>query len=176
MQPRLNNDDGQPVTANYVIKDQSQNHSYNLSGAVTKNMTHGFSFKGGFNYGVSKSLVEPSSTAGSSWAGTFQGIVNDPNNPQLAYSQNSPGKRVFFAANYTKQYFSWGATTFSVFYDGHTNGSPTSYIFASDANGDRPDQRPDLHPEGHLGDELQAADGERRRPTPPPIRPPRSNS
>ena len=36
-------------------------------------MTHGFSFKGGFNYGVSKSLVEPSSTAGSSWAGTFQG-------------------------------------------------------------------------------------------------------
>jgi hypothetical protein len=79
--------------------------------------------------------VEPSSTAGSSWAGTFQGIVNDPNNPALAYSANSPGKRVFFAANYTKAWAGWGATTFSVFYDGHTNGN-TSYIFASDANGD----------------------------------------
>jgi archaellum component FlaG (FlaF/FlaG flagellin family) len=132
---KINNARGNQVTANYVIKNQSQNHSQNISGAVTKNMTHGFSFKGGFNYGVSRSLVEPSSTAGSSWAGTFQGIVNDPNNPALAYSQNSPGKRVFLAANYSKQYFSWGSTTFSVFYDGHTNGN-TSYIFASDANQD----------------------------------------
>src|SRR5262245_19813658 len=132
---RLNNAPGNQITANYVIKNQDQNRSWNLSGAVTKNMTHGFSMKGGFNYGVSKSVVEPSSTAGSSWAGVFQGIVNDPNNPALAYSQNSPGKRVFFAANYTAQYFSWGATTLSVFYDGHTNGN-TSYIFASDANGD----------------------------------------
>ena len=65
-------------------------------------------------------------------------IVNDPNNPALAYSQNSPGKRVFFAASYNKQYFSWGSTTVSVFYDGHTQrGSvPTSYIFSADANGD----------------------------------------
>src|SRR5262245_4039033 len=132
---RLNNTRGNAVTANYVIKNQNQNRSQNISGAITKNMTHGFSFRGGFNYGVSRSLVEPSSTAGSSWAGVFQGIVNDPNNPALAYSQNSPGKRVFFAANYTAQYFSWGATTLSVFYDGHTNGN-TSYIFASDANGD----------------------------------------
>jgi hypothetical protein len=132
---RLNNAPGNQITANYVIKNQSQNRSQNISGAVTKNMTHGFSFKGGFNYGVSKSLVEPSSTAGSSWAGTFQGIVNDPNNPALAYSQNSPGKRVFLAASYSAQYFGWGATTFSAFYDGHTNGN-TSYIFASDANGD----------------------------------------
>ena len=51
------------VTAAYVIKNQSENRSWNISGALTKNMTHGFSFKGGFNFGVSKSLVEPSSTA-----------------------------------------------------------------------------------------------------------------
>ena len=132
---RLNNTRGNAVTANYVIKNQNQNRSQNISGSLTKNMTHGFSFKGGFNYGVSRSLVEPSSTAGSSWAGTFQGIVNDPNNPALAYSSNSPGKRVFFTASYSKQYFGFGQTGFSVFYDGHTNGN-TSYIFASDANGD----------------------------------------
>jgi hypothetical protein len=63
------------------------------------------------------------------------GIVSDPNNPPLAYSTNSPGKRIFAAVNYTASYFSWGATTFSVFYDGHTNGN-TTYVFSSDANGD----------------------------------------
>src|SRR6185503_1674487 len=47
---RLNNTRGNAVTANYVIKNQSQNRSWNLSGAITKNMTNGFMFKGGFNY------------------------------------------------------------------------------------------------------------------------------
>jgi hypothetical protein len=131
---RLNNLPGKNITAAYVIKNQSQNRSQNISGALSKVLTHGFSFKGGFNYGVSKSMVEPSSTAGSSW-GSGNPIVSDPNNPALAYSTNSPGKRIFLAANYTAQYFGFGATTFSVFYDGHTNGN-TSYIFSGDANGD----------------------------------------
>ena len=65
--------------------------------------TLGFSLTGGFNYGVSRSLVEPSSTAGTSWGGTFPGIVADPNNPALAYSANSPGKRVFFTASTGEQ-------------------------------------------------------------------------
>ena len=104
---RLNNARGNAVTANYVIKNQSQNRSWNISGAITKNMTHGFSFKGGFNYGVSRSLVEPSSTAGSRGAATTA-IVTDPNNPALAYSANSPGKRVFVVASYTAQYFGLG--------------------------------------------------------------------
>jgi archaellum component FlaG (FlaF/FlaG flagellin family) len=131
---KINNLPGKNITAAYVIKNQSQNRSQNISGSLTKNMTHGFSFKGGFNYGVSRSMVEPSSTAGSSW-GSGNPIVNDPNNPGLAYSANSPGKRIFLAANYTKQYFGFGGTTFSVFYDGHTNGN-TSYVFSGDANGD----------------------------------------
>jgi hypothetical protein len=131
---RLNNTPGNQVTAAYVIKNQSENWSQNISGALTKNLTHGFSFKGGFNYGISKSMVEPSSTAGTSW-GSGNPIVFDPNNPGLGYSANSPGKRIFLAANYTGQYFGFGATTFSVFYDGHTNGN-TSYVFSADANGD----------------------------------------
>jgi hypothetical protein len=131
---KINNLPGKNITAAYVIKNQSQNRSSNISGALSKAMTHGFSFKGGFNYGVSKSMVEPSSTAGSSW-GSANPIVNDPNNPALAYSANSPGKRIFLAANYTAEYFGFGATTFSVFYDGHTNGN-TSYVFSGDANGD----------------------------------------
>jgi carboxypeptidase family protein len=131
---RLNNAVGNQITANYVIMNQSNNRSWNMSGALTKNLTRGFSMKGGFNYGISRSMVEPSSTAGSSW-GSANPIVFDPNNPALAFSSNSPGKRIFLAANYTAEYFKFGSTTFSVFYDGRTNGN-TSYVFSGDANGD----------------------------------------
>jgi hypothetical protein len=134
---RLNNTRGNQITANYVIKNQDRNRSWNISAALTKPMQHGLSFKGGFNYGVSRSLVEPSSTAGSSW-GSANPIVLDPNNPPLAYSVNSPGKRVFFQANYSRQYFGWGATTVSVFYDAHPPAPNfnASYVFSGDANGD----------------------------------------
>ena len=136
---RLNNARGNQVTANYVIKNASQNRSWNISASVSKPATHGFAFSGGFNYGVSKSLVEPSSTASSSW-GSANPIVNDPNNPALAYSVNSPGKRVFLQASYSRQYFHWGATTVSMFYDARPNiinfATNASYVFSGDANGD----------------------------------------
>jgi Carboxypeptidase regulatory-like domain len=144
---RLNNAVGNSVTAAYVIKNASQNRSWDIAGSVAKTMSHGLAFKGGYHYGVSKSLVEPSSTAGSSW-GSNNPITFDPNNPALAYSQNSPGKRVFLQASYSRQYLSFGSTTFSLFYEAHPNWLPvpgtssgqtsanTSYIFSGDANGD----------------------------------------
>ena len=70
-------------------------------------------------------------------------IVNDPNNPALAISSNSPGKRFFLASTYSHQYFGWGATTISAFYDAHPNipnpalnTANASYVFSGDANGD----------------------------------------
>ncbi|MEI6669978.1 MAG: carboxypeptidase regulatory-like domain-containing protein, partial [Acidobacteriota bacterium] len=131
---RVNNSPGKNITAAYVIKSQNQNYSWNMSGAVTKSLDHGLSFKTGFNYGVARSLVEPSSTAGSGW-GSGNPIPANPNNPPLGYSFNSPGKRIFAAVNYSAHYFGWGATTVSIFYDGRTNGN-TSYVFSGDANGD----------------------------------------
>jgi hypothetical protein len=131
---RLNNAVGNQVTNAFVIKNTNQNRSWNIAGSLSKAMTHGLSFRGGVTYGVSKSIIEPASTASSSW-GSGNPITFDPNNPGLGYSQNSPGKRVFLQASYSHQYFGWGATTVSAFYDGHTNGN-TSYVFAGDANGD----------------------------------------
>ena len=144
---RLNNAVGNSVTANYVIKNQNQNHSWNIAGSLSKTLSHGFSARGGYSYGVSRSVVEPSSTAGSSW-GSANPIVFDANNPPLAYSQNSPRGRVFLQTTYSHQYFSWGSTTVSAFYEGHPTynlipGTSTgqtsangSYIFSGDANGD----------------------------------------
>ena len=131
---RLNNAPGNQITAAYVIKSQSQNRSYNLSGSLSKTLQNGCAAKAGYNYGVSKSLVEPSSTAGSSW-GSANPIVYDPNNPALAYSQNSPGHRFFLQTSYSKRYLGFGATTVSLYYENRTIGN-TSYIFSGDANGD----------------------------------------
>ena len=131
---RLNNAVGNSVTAAYVLKNSNDNHSWNISGALSKPTTHGFSAKFGFNYGVSRSLVEPSSTAGTS-CGVARIQCLGSEQPPLAYSTNSPGKRVFLQASHSKQHFHFGATTVSMFYDGHTNGN-TSFVFAGDANGD----------------------------------------
>ena len=138
---RLNNAVGNQVTAAYVIKNSNKNYSWNVSGSLAKTVSHGFAFRGGYSYGVSKSLVEPSSTASSSW-GSANPIVSDPNNPALATSLNSPGKRVFLQASYSHEYFHFGGTTISAFYDAHPNipagvfGPNTSYVFSGDANGD----------------------------------------
>ncbi len=131
---RLNNATGNQITAAYVIKNQSQNRSWNYSASLAKTLSSGFAAKSGFSYGVSKSLVEPSSTAGSSW-GSANPIRFDPNNPDLTYSTNSPGKRFFLQTNYSRQYFGFGATTLSVYFETRNNGN-SSYIFSGDANGD----------------------------------------
>jgi Carboxypeptidase regulatory-like domain len=138
---RLNNATGNQVTAAYIIKNSSQNNSWNWSASLAKQVSHGFMFRTGYNYSVSKSLVEPSSTAGSSW-GSANPIVTDPNNPPLANSQNSPGSRYFLQVNYSRRYFGWGATTVSVFSELKHNvpvgffGPNYSYVFSGDANGD----------------------------------------
>jgi hypothetical protein len=136
---RLNNAVGNQVTNAYVIKNSNQNRSWNIASSVSKPMSHGLSLSGGYSYGDSRSLVEPSSTAGSSW-GSANPIVFDPNNPALARSVNAQGNRVFLSATYTRSYFSWGATTVSVFYSAspaiNNFSTGNSYVFSGDANGD----------------------------------------
>ena len=130
---RLNNATGNQVTNAFVIKNTDKNRSWNVAVSLAKPMTAGFSFKGAYSYGVSRGVVEPGSTVSSTFA--FNPIVMGPNNATLAYSTNSPGHRGFVSASYSRQYFGFGATTVSVFWDTHTNGN-TSYVFAGDPNGD----------------------------------------
>ena len=136
---RINNAVGNQVTAAYVIANQNQNRSWNIATSVTKPMTHGLSLTGGYSYGASWSLVEPSSTASSSW-GAANPITFDPNNPALARSANAAGNRVFLSASYTHQYFGWGGTTVSMFYSASPSinnfSTGNSYVFSGDANGD----------------------------------------
>jgi len=115
------------------MKNQNVGRSWNVDASLERPFDNGLFIKAAYNYGVAKNTIDPGSIASGSWNGNFQS--GDPNNPGLAYSQNSPGHRFFIATSYRKEYFSFGATTLSVFYDAHTNGN-TSITFAGDMNGD----------------------------------------
>lgn len=130
---RINNAVGNQVTAAYVLQNQDVGRSYTASATLMKTLHNGLALRGGYSYGLSKDTHDPGSTAATNWTSNYQS--NDPNNPGLSYSTNSPGNRVFVSATYTKQYFGLGSTTVALFYDGHPNGN-TSYTFSSDANGD----------------------------------------
>lgn len=119
-----------------VLKNQSVGSSWNIAGTLSKTLAAGFSFRGAYSYSEAKNTVDPGSIAFGSWAGNQH--AGDPNNPGIAFSQPfgaSLGHRVFVLASYTREYFSMGATSVSLFWEGRTNGN-TSYVFATDMNGD----------------------------------------
>ena len=130
---RINNAAGNVVARNIVMKNQNIGRAWNISGSLERPFSNGLFVKTAYNYGVAKNTIDPGSIASGSWNGNP--ISNDPNNPGISFSQNSPGHRFFIATSYRKEYFSFGATTLSLFFDAHTNGN-TSYIYAGDLNGD----------------------------------------
>jgi hypothetical protein len=126
---RINNN----ISAAYVISNINTGYSTNISASLTKQFSNGFFAKAAYSQGVSKNSFDPGSTASSNWGGNA--MANDPNNPGVQYSAYSPGKRLFLALSYRKEYFKFGATTLSTFTQGATQGN-TSYTFSADANGD----------------------------------------
>ncbi len=135
---RINAEPGNIVTNAYVIKNQDVGRSWIASGSLSKTLASGLSLKGAYSYGRSRNTVDAGSTASGTW--TTIANVTGPNTPGLAYSQNSPGHRAFVNASYTKQYFGFGATTISAFWEARTNtvnfATAASYVFAGDMNGD----------------------------------------
>jgi hypothetical protein len=130
---RINNATGNQITQAIVLTNESGSYSYMLAASVVKPLSHGFQMKAAYSYGVSKTTVDPGSTALTSWGSNP--VPNDPNNPPLSYSATSPGHRFFLSASYTKRYFGFGATSVAAFFDAHTSGN-NSYVFSTDANSD----------------------------------------
>jgi len=130
---RLNNTTGNQITQAIVLQNQDIGRSWNFAATLARPFSKGLQVKGAYSYGESRNVIDPGSIASGSFTGNQ--IVNDPNNPALAFSGNSPGHRFFIQASYTKQYFNFGATTVSMFYETRTYGN-TSYVFSGDANGD----------------------------------------
>ncbi len=115
-----------------VLKNQDIGRNWNVTGSLKKAFGSGF-VQAAYNYGEAENTVD----AGSVAAGSFTGnaISGDPNNPGVSFSSNSPGHRFFLTANYRKEYFGFGATGISLFFDSRTIAN-TSYVFSGDLNGD----------------------------------------
>jgi outer membrane receptor protein involved in Fe transport len=120
------------VTNATVLGNQNEGYSWHASAALQKNFRQGM-LKAAYSYGQSKNTVDPGSIAFGSWTGNA--ISADPNRPSVAYSNQFPGHRVFLTGTYRTEYLKFGATTFSFFWQGFTNGVE-SYRYAADLNGD----------------------------------------
>jgi hypothetical protein len=120
------------VTDNVVLGNQNEGYSWHASASLQRRFRQGF-LKAAYSYGESKNMVDPGSIASGSWTGNA--IAYDPNNPAVAYSNQFPGHRVFLTGSYRFEYLKFGATTFSFFWQGFTNGV-ASYTFGDDVNND----------------------------------------
>jgi hypothetical protein len=116
-----------------VLKNQNEGHSWNISGALTRTFSRGFFVKSAYSYGESKNTVDPGSIAFGSW--TANAMSGDPNTPPVAFSSNTPGHRFFVAGTFMRDFFRFGTTRVSAFWESRTNGT-TSYTFAGDINND----------------------------------------
>lgn len=136
------------ISSAVVLKNQDVGKSWNFSAVLERPFSNGLYLKFGYNFGESKSTVDPGSIAFGSWNNNQHS--SNPNNPGLGYSLNSAGNRYFGAVsfkfgNVNDNGSRFGATTVSVFFesahpapaDPNVFGSRTaSYVFSGDINGD----------------------------------------
>lgn len=121
------------VTTAVVLKNQNIGKAYNIAATLEKSGFSGLYFKGAYSYGIGQNTVDPGSIATGTWQNNQ--IAIDPNKVPLGYSNASAKHRVFFATSYYKDYFKFGGTTVSAFWESRVQGN-YSYTFSGDLNGD----------------------------------------
>lgn len=123
----------QNVANAIVLRNQNVGRSWNIAQTLDGSYRNDVFFKGAYSYGRARNIVDPGSIALGSWRGNE--IPGDPNLPPLAYSGASPGHRLFVTGAYSKEYFGFGKTTVSAYWEARTINN-VSYVFSGDANGD----------------------------------------
>ncbi len=119
-----------------LLSNSSRGYTYSLTTQLQKSFDFGLDVMAAYTNGQSTSINDgTSSTALSNWE--FVQIVTDPNNPQLTNSVFDIRHRAIGSVGYKIEYgrnkaFSTG---FSLFYAG-TSGSPFTYLYNGDVNGD----------------------------------------
>ena len=135
---RINNTAPNVITSALVMKNQSVGSSYNISGSLSKSLFYGLSLRGAYSFGRAENTIDPGSTAFSSFANNQHAA--DPNNPGLGFSNGSQGHRVYWQASYSREYFGFGGTTVSAFWEARPSAqnftTRASYVFNGDMNGD----------------------------------------
>ena len=116
-----------------TLSNQAVGYSWVASFSLERPFTNGLFLKAAYSYGESKNTVDPGSIASGTWFGNP--VTKDPNNPGLAMSSNFMGHRAFVTASYSKDFFKFGNTSFSIFWEGRTIGN-ASYVVGGDLNND----------------------------------------
>jgi len=116
-----------------VLLNESEGRSWNLSGSLERPIAEGVFAKVAYSYGEAKNTVDPGSIAFGSWNNNQH--AGDPNNPGLGFSANSPGHRMFAVLSARRDFFSFGTTSISMFWESRTAGN-ASYVYGGDLNGD----------------------------------------
>lgn len=126
-----------PRFTNVILLDNSnKGHTYNLTAQLQKNFSNGLSTMVAYTNTEAKSVNDgSSSTALSNWE--FVQQVNNPNNPDLAFSNFQTTHRVIGSLAYNISYgksklFNTG---FALFYAGFS-GQRFTYLYNGDLNGD----------------------------------------
>jgi hypothetical protein len=120
------------VTSAIVLTNQNDGYYWNISASLEKPISEGFYGKLAYNYGIAKNTINPGSIAFGSWNNNQH--TGNPNNPGVGFSSNTAGHRVFTALSYRREWFSFGATTLSLFWEGRTGGT-ASYTFSGSVTG-----------------------------------------
>lgn len=121
------------VTNAVTLKNQDIGRQWNLSFTIEKPFSKGLWAKAAYSYGEAKNTVDPGSIASGSWQSNQH--AGDPNNPGLGFSSATQGHRFFGSFSYRREYFKFGATSVSMFWETRTWGNG-SYTFSGDLNGD----------------------------------------
>jgi hypothetical protein len=100
---------------------------------LEKPFTNGLYAKAAYSYGITENTVDPGSIAFGTWVNNPHS--GNPNDNELGLSSNTMGHRVFTALSYSKDLFSFGNTSFGLFWEGRTIGN-FSYVYGGDFNGD----------------------------------------
>jgi outer membrane receptor protein involved in Fe transport len=135
---RLNNEAGNQVTNAFVLLNTDVGHQWTFSQSFNKNFDFGLSVRGAYSYGEAYNVSDPESTATTSFS--RNSTFTSPNDATPSLSMWSPGHRVFALATFSREYFSFGATSISAFWEmkpsTFTGSTRVSYTLAGDANGD----------------------------------------
>jgi hypothetical protein len=116
-----------------TLSNQAVGNSWVASFSLERPFTNGLFLKAAYSYGESRNTVDAGSIASGSW---FNNPVSrDPNNPGVGFSNNFMGHRAFATMSYSKDFFKFGNTSVSLFWEGRTIGN-ASYVFGGDFNND----------------------------------------
>ncbi|MCW3463947.1 TonB-dependent receptor [Chitinophaga nivalis] len=118
----------------FLLTNTNKGYQYSLTAKLERNVANGVSASAAYTYGQAKDISSMNSTIAST---NFRNntITNNPNYPQLTYSDWNLDHRIIATLSYRVTYLKHLATTIGLVYNGQS-GLPYTYRVNADINGD----------------------------------------